>query len=92
MSRTLSPSSNTPYGVARVAAAWRIARSTFYAAKARQSQPAAQPAKRGPKTQFSDQELTEHIRRVIDQTPFFGEGHRKISSSGDTQNRPMRDS
>lgn len=78
MSRTLSPSSNKPYGVARVAAVWMFARSTFYAIKARQVQSAGRPAKRGPKTQFTDQELTEQIRRVIDQTPFFGEGHRKI--------------
>lgn len=78
MSRTLSPSSKKRYGVARVAAVWAIARSTFYAIKARELQPAGPPAKRGPKTQFSDQELTEQIRRVITQTPFFGEGHRKI--------------
>lgn len=78
MSRALSPSSNKPYGVARVAAVWMFARSTFYAIKARQLQSAGRPAKRGPKTQFTDQELTEQIRRVIDQTPFFGEGHRKI--------------
>jgi putative transposase len=78
MSRALSPSSNKPYGVARVAAAWAIPRSTFYAVQARQSQPAGLPAKRGPKTLFTDQELTQQIRRVIGQTPFFGEGHRKI--------------
>lgn len=78
MSCTLSPSGNKPYGVARVAAAWAIARSTFYAIQARRLQPAGLPAKRGPKTLFTDQELTEQIRRVIDQTPFFGEGHRKI--------------
>ena len=67
MSRALSPSSNKPYGVARVAAVWMFARSTFYAIKARQLQSAGRPAKRGPKTQFTDQELTEQIRRVIDQ-------------------------
>jgi transposase InsO family protein len=78
MSRTLSPSSNTPYGVARVTAAWDMARSTFYAVRARLAQPEQVPAKRGPKTSFSDQELTDQIRRVIQQTPFFGEGHRKI--------------
>jgi putative transposase len=78
MSRTLSPSSNKRYGVARVAAAWGIARSTFYAVKTRRLQPTGSPAKRGPKTPFTDPELTAEIRRVLDQTPFFGEGHRKV--------------
>ncbi len=78
MSRTLSPSSNQPYGVARVTTAWSFPRSTFYAIRARQLQPARLPARRGPKTLFTDQELTAQIRRVIEQTPFSGEGHRKI--------------
>src|SRR3954453_17231202 len=30
------------------------------------------------KTAFTDAELTDHIRETIRQTPFFGEGHRKI--------------
>jgi transposase InsO family protein len=78
MSRTLSPPSKKPYGVARVAAVWEIARSTFYAMKIRQWQPDRPFAKRGPKTPYTDLELTGQIRRVIEETPFFGEGHRKI--------------
>ena len=31
MSRTLSPSTGKPYGLARVAAAWDLPRSTYYA-------------------------------------------------------------
>ncbi len=34
--------------------------------------------KRGPKTAFSDKELTERIRREIAASPFTGEGHRKF--------------
>src|SRR3954453_9289916 len=30
------------------------------------------------KTAFTDAELTDHIHETIRQTPFFGEGHRKI--------------
>jgi hypothetical protein len=33
--------------------------------------------RRGPKTALADAELTDHIRRVIQQSPFLGEGYRK---------------
>lgn len=34
--------------------------------------------KRGPKTAYTDAELTEQIRGVLGVTPFVGEGHRKV--------------
>jgi transposase InsO family protein len=77
MSRTASPSANKPYGVARVAQVWNVPRSSFYAARLRAAT-AVVAAKRGPKTAFTDAELTDLIREKIRQTPFFGEGHRKI--------------
>src|SRR5207245_1672000 len=55
MSRTLSPSSNKPYGVARVASIWKLARSSFYAARQRE-QRLRQPQKRGPKV-HTDEDL-----------------------------------
>ena len=36
--------------------------------------------KRGPKTELSDHDLTELIRRVINDSPFSGEGHRKVTA------------
>jgi transposase InsO family protein len=36
------------------------------------------PAKRGPKTAWSDAELTERIREALSTSPFVGEGHRKV--------------
>ena len=48
MSRTVSPSSNKPYGVAQVAAVWDLARSSYYAARHREQHP-REPQKRGPK-------------------------------------------
>ena len=77
MSRTASPSGNKPYGVARVARVWAIPRSTVYAARLRAASPVI-VAKRGPKTAFTDADLTERIRVLIGESPFFGEGHRKI--------------
>ena len=53
MSRTLSPSTHQLYGLARVAAAWGLPRSTYYARRDRRNHP-AEPRKRGPKTPFTD--------------------------------------
>ena len=76
MSRTLSPSTQKPYGVVRVTAVWGLARSTYYAARHRRQNPPV-PQKRGPK-RLSDEELAAEIRQVIDQSVFHGEGYRKI--------------
>jgi putative transposase len=76
MSRTVSPSSNQPYGVARVTAVWNLARSSFYAARQRERHP-REPQKRGPKV-LSDGELVAEIRELLAQPIFTGEGYRKI--------------
>jgi putative transposase len=36
--------------------------------------------KRGPRTQLSDDELLVLIREVINESPFAGEGHRKVTA------------
>ena len=76
MSRTVSPSTNKPYGVARVAGVWQVARSSFYAARLRQLRP-RQPGKRGPRV-LSDAELVAAIRELLAAPVFAGEGYRKI--------------
>lgn len=76
MSRTVSPSSHRPYGVARVAQAWGLARSSFYAARQRRLHPRS-AAKRGPKV-HSDEELLVEIRKLLATPVFTGEGYRKI--------------
>jgi transposase InsO family protein len=77
MSRTISPSTDKPYGVARVAAIWSVARSSFYAARHRQRDPRL-PGKRGPKSALSDQHLIDAIRQLLAAPVFVGEGYRKI--------------
>ena len=77
MSRTLSPSTHQLYGLARVAAAWGVPRSTYYAQWKRQNHP-VEPRKRGPRMPFTDEELTARIRQEIAVSPFTGEGHRKF--------------
>ena len=76
MSHTVSPSSNKPYGVARVVSIWDLARSSFYAARQREGQP-REGQKRGPKVR-SDEELVTEIRQLLAAPVFSGEGYRKI--------------
>lgn len=52
-------------------------RSTVYAARTRRLAPVP-PQQRGPKTAWTDAELTERIRAVLAASPFVGEGHRKV--------------
>jgi putative transposase len=76
MSRTISPSSNQPYGVARVTSVWNLARSSFYAARHREQHP-REAQKRGPKVR-SDEKLVAEIRQLLAAPVFTGEGYRKI--------------
>jgi len=78
MSHATSPSTNRPYGVVRVCQEWGVRRSTFYAQPGRRVSPPCEPAKRGPKTLYTDEGLTGHIRQVLAASPFLGEGHRKV--------------
>ena len=77
MSRTLSPSTAKPYGLARVAAVWDLPRSTYYARRHQRTHP-VESGKRGPRTAWTDEALTERIREQIADAPFRGEGHRKV--------------
>jgi len=77
VSQTVSPSTGRRYGRRRTCQALGVPRSTLYAVRARGQRP--QPAhKRGPKTAWTDAELTAQIRDVLTRSPFVGEGYRKI--------------
>ena len=78
MSHTTSPSTPRPYGVVRVCDEWGLARSTFYHQQDRVAPSPRARAKRGPKTAYTDEELTGHIRQGLATSPFLGEGHRKV--------------
>lgn len=79
MSASISETSQRPYGVERVCAAWGEPRSSFYAWKRSCEAPATPPpAKRGPKTKLRDEELLGLIRADLARSPFRGEGHRKV--------------
>jgi transposase InsO family protein len=78
MSHATSPSQPRRYGVVRVCQEWGVRRSTFYHQRSRAEGPPREPAKRGPKTAYTDEALTAHIRQVLAASPFLGEGHRKV--------------
>ena len=76
MSRTASPGSGIPYGLARVCRVWRTSRATVY--RYRSPAPADLPRRRGPSGPMPDAALVEAIRAVLCGSPFHGEGHRKV--------------
>jgi len=78
MSRAASPFTGRRYGVVRVTREWEMARSSFYYRREIAAQPGRVLGRRGPKTVWSDAALLEKIREVIDASPFYGEGHRKV--------------
>jgi putative transposase len=74
MSRTISPATGKPYGLAAVCRVWRLARSGVY--RHLSVPPTAQ--RRGPLGAMSDDALTTAIEGVLAASPFHGEGHRKV--------------
>ena len=65
----------------RVCRVFGMPRSTAYYLRAREAVPAEQrpvPRKRGPVGAGTDEELVGHIRRVLAESPFHGEGYRKV--------------
>ena len=77
MSQTVSPSTGRGYGRQRTCRARGVPRSTLYARRARCQRPTPLQ-KRGPKTAWTDGELSEHMRAVLARSPFVGEGYRKV--------------
>jgi putative transposase len=81
IARSASPGTGKRYGVQRVCRIFGVPRSTAYYLKAREAVPVDQrpvPRKRGPVGAATDEELVDHIRRVLAESPFHGEGYRKV--------------
>ena len=81
LSRSVSPSTRKRYGLQRVCRVFGLARSSAYFLKARAAVPPEQrpiPRKRGPVGAASDDDLVGHIRQALADSPFVGEGYRKV--------------
>jgi putative transposase len=77
VSQTVSPSTGRRYGHRRTCQALGVPRSTHYAVRARRER-AAPGQKRGPKTAWTDAELTAQMQETLARSPFVGEGYRKV--------------
>ena len=76
MSRTISPSSSKPYGLALVCRVCRAPRATIYRCRLpARSEPPRRPGPLGP---MRDAALLAAIRAILAGSPFHGEGHRKV--------------
>jgi putative transposase len=76
MSRKVSPSANRTYGVQRVTWVWATSRATLY--RHRRGDVASTGRRPGPRGPMPDAALVEAIRALLADSPFHGEGYRKI--------------
>ncbi len=76
MSHAHSISTRRAYGVQRVCRVWDRARSSVYARR-QATRLRAPLRRRGPVGAAPDEVLVGHIRRVLEASPFHGEGYRK---------------
>jgi putative transposase len=75
----VSPGTGRTYPLTLICEVWRVARSTVYAVRDRTVETLTiEPRKRGPKTKLSDDALLVEIRKVLKESDFLGEGHRKV--------------
>jgi putative transposase len=76
MSRLASPATGRVYGLSRVTRIWGVSRATVY----RHCRPAAAVTRRrpGPLGAMADEALVAAIRQLLADSPFHGEGYRKL--------------
>lgn len=72
----ISPETGKKYSTEIILKAFGIPRSTFYDSLA--TKEPKKLLKRGPKTEQSDEEIAIMAREVLNESPFSGEGHRKV--------------
>jgi transposase InsO family protein len=78
MSTVISISTRRRYGVARVCRIWGVARAGIYRSRRAAVMPPAPRRRPGPQGSMPDAGLVEAIRQVLTDSPFHGEGYRKV--------------
>jgi transposase InsO family protein len=78
MSTVISISTRRRYGVARVCRVWGVARAGIYRGRRAAVAPAAPRRRPGPHGPMPDAALVEAIGQVLIDSPFHGEGYRKV--------------
>ena len=78
MSQTVSASAQRPYGLARVCKVWRLSRATVSRHRKAATQPPAPRRRPGPPGAMPDAALARRIRALLQDSPFHGEGYRKV--------------
>jgi putative transposase len=76
MSQQVSPSIGRAYGLSQVTRVWRVSRATLY--RHRRPSGTTDRKKPGPLGAMPDDDLVVEVRRLIQGSPFHGEGHRKL--------------
>jgi putative transposase len=76
MSGRRSSSTGRAYGIALVSRLWRVARATVY--RRRRDLTTAPHRRPGPIGPMPDEALAEAIRELLADSPFHGEGYRKV--------------
>ena len=74
MSRQVSPSIGKIYGLQRVTRIWGVSRATIY----RHRQELVARTRPGPIGAMPDEDLVRAIRQLLTDSPFHGEGYRKL--------------
>ena len=76
MSRQVSPSTDRVYGLQRVTRIWGVSRATLY--RHRRPTKVVERKRPGPLGAMADEDLVVAIRQLLMDSPFHGEGHRKL--------------
>ena len=76
MSRQVSPSTDQVYGLQRVTRLWGISRATLH--RHRRPTKVVERKRPGPCGARSDEDLVAAIRQLLQDSPFHGEGYRKL--------------
>lgn len=78
MSALHSISGRKRYGIVRVCRVWEFSRATLYRTRTRHGTPPGPRRRPGPTGPMPDQEPVRRIRALLADSPFHGEGYRKV--------------